>query len=1018
MSRASNDKNHVPERVGVYPLERKLGQGGMGVVYLGIDPRLERRIAVKVLTPSRTEDEESVQQLQSEARLLASINHPNVATIHSLEEWDGRHFLTMEFVEGKTLNDWADGPQDPAAAVPILEQIARALHAAHARGVIHRDLKPGNVMVGSDDLVKVLDFGLAKSIEGDVHLTQANQAVGTPGFVSPEQIDGQPASVQSDLFAFGALAYEFMSGDRAFNAPTGLARMIATVQREPEWTKLPGGGDDRLGRLLRFCLAKDPAERPATAEEVREELGAILAELSKSATTDDGPIPLTVPNNLPTRRGTFFGREAELEEGARLLREGRWVTLLGTGGAGKTRLSLEVARGSAGDHPDGVWFAELAPVSDAGGVARVIALAVGADVGSGEGALGPVLEHLAGKRCLLVLDNCEQVIEPARVTIDALLKAAPHIKVVASSREPLRGSLEQPMRLAPLSVPEDTDRMSAEELRRVDAIRLFLDRAKTADPDFSPDDDGVRTAARICRQVDGIPLGLELAAARVKVLPLPQIEERLGERLRVLSTREATATAHHQNLRALMDWSYDLLQPGDQAAFRRLAVFTGGCSLEAAEAVCAGDGVESWDVMDILTELVDKSLLERDDALTERLGLARFRMLESVREYARHRLEAEGEVAATASRLASYLVDWARELKESKNEHRIDLFAADRGNLESVLTAASTPEELEAAVALFDSVVNLWSERGPFARGIELATRLRSATSEAESDTRSRLALAICWIATEAGDVELGLSCSGEALELARATGDDASAAQALFFQGFQFYRAEQWDDSAAAYDAALDTEHARKDLIFRAKIWANGAAVDLYGFEQPHEAIRKYEDAADVYRDLGMDEDVGTIMGNLGLAVRKTEGSEAAIPYQLKSLAVARKYPDLARQMASLYNLSSDYSATGQHKPAALALHEAMSLRQTLGADFARAFMLAEAARIAAATGAFADGARLMSAVPDFAPIAGARDTLATIREAMTHEDWKREAAAVGQALDLEAACDLALEFLLTVED
>ena len=405
-------------------------------------------------------------------------------------------------------------------------------------------------------------------------------------------------------------------------------------------------------------------------------------------------------HNLPAWLNRFIGRESETAQLQVLLDQSRLLTLTGTGGTGKSRLSLHLAESVLAEFPDGVWFVELAAVQDE----RQVNLAIATALGVQEAALST---RLGERRLLLVLDNCEHLLRACADAVDALLKAHPRLRIVATSREPLRLAGEATYRV--------------ETLPRPHAIELFVERARAANPAFEPEVENSRAVLEICRRLDGMPLAIELAAARVRALPVAKIAERLDDRFRLLTSGNTTALPHHQTLRASIDWSYDLLSAAERALLRRLSVFSGGWTLEAAEAVCGGGEVQaSHSVMELLANLVDKSLVSLDPA-TER-----YQMLETLRQYSVEQLDESGEAEdihdmhvqhflAFASRARLELVGpaqaaWYRRL----DEERENILAAQRW--------CQRFGQPLLGLRLVSSLKTYWANRGmiAFARGVIL----------------------------------------------------------------------------------------------------------------------------------------------------------------------------------------------------------------------------------------------------------------------------------------------------------
>lgn len=358
------------------------------------------------------------------------------------------------------------------------------------------------------------------------------------------------------------------------------------------------------------------------------------------------------PTNLPAAVSDFIGRESELVTVGELLRHNRLVTLVGTGGIGKTRLALEAARDALGSFADGVWLAELAPLTEPELVASAVHAALGLQTGAGRWTAERLAAALRGRQLLLVLDNCEHLIQAVAREAETLLHAAPQVRILATSQEPLGIEGECTLRLRPLEFPaEDAAGLASAE--RHDAVRLFVARARAADPQFTLNERNAATVATICRRLDGIPLAIELAAARSAALGIEGLAQRLDVRFHVLTGGRRTALPRHQTLRATLDWSHRLLAEPDRVVLRRLAVFAGTFTLEAAGSVVVDSGLPEWEVVGRIAELVDKSLVVADAAG----GVRRYRLLETTHAYAMEKLADSGEFGPLARLHAQYFHD-------------------------------------------------------------------------------------------------------------------------------------------------------------------------------------------------------------------------------------------------------------------------------------------------------------------------------------------------------------------------
>jgi non-specific serine/threonine protein kinase len=392
---------------------------------------------------------------------------------------------------------------------------------------------------------------------------------------------------------------------------------------------------------LAAALGLAPGERAALIEAGRRQ-GNTSARLAS----------LSAATNIVGGITSFIGREQEVVDVSHLLATTRLLTLTGPGGVGKTRLALQVASVQHDEFADGIWFVDLAPLGQPELVAQTVAFTMGLRAEPGQSSL-PVLTHALGlRRALIILDNCEHLIEACARLAEQLVRSCPNLVVLATSREPLSIPGERNWRLPPLPVADPKNLPPLETLRQYEAIRLFVERATDSDPDFVLTNANALAVAQICARLDGIPLALELAAARISVLAPEQIAKRLNNQFGLLTHGSRTAVPRQRTLRALVDWSHDLLTAREQALFRRLSAFPAGCTLDAAETVCVGDGIESQDVLDLLTQLIEKSLVMVDTRGDER----RYRLLATLRQYGQEKLAASGEASSIEHAQARYYV--------------------------------------------------------------------------------------------------------------------------------------------------------------------------------------------------------------------------------------------------------------------------------------------------------------------------------------------------------------------------
>ena len=419
------------------------------------------------------------------------------------------------------------------------------------------------------------------------------------------------------------------------------------------------------------------------------------------------------PNNLPVQISNFIGRENEIKQISENLGTASLITLTGSGGSGKTRLALQAGAEMIDNFADGVWFIELAQLNDGDLLAQVIGRTFGLDENSGNKPDEALIEFLKKKEALLIIDNCEHIIDASANLTEKLLVNCPRLKITATSREALKISGEKIIRVDSLTTPDPDELATTESISQFEAVRLFIDRALAVNSDFQVNNENAPALAEICCRLDGIPLAIELAAARIKVLPLEKINDRLSDRFKLLTGGKRTVLPRQQTLRAMIDWSYDLLNDNEKLLFRRLAVFKGGWTLEAAEEICSDESLDSYEVIDLLTGLLDKSLItSKEDPESMRFG-----MLESIRQYAK---EMSGDITAIKEKHGEYyrkLVD-TTEILEGKGDfikwiNEVDMEVA---NIRRAMFR-SLEGNPERAVAILNGISEYWVSRGHFREG-------------------------------------------------------------------------------------------------------------------------------------------------------------------------------------------------------------------------------------------------------------------------------------------------------------
>jgi predicted ATPase/DNA-binding CsgD family transcriptional regulator len=592
--------------------------------------------------------------------------------------------------------------------------------------------------------------------------------------------------------------------------------------------------------------------------------GAPVAALSPARA------PEQPPGNLPLERTSFVGRDREVAEIERLLSERRLLTLCGPGGAGKTRLALAVARRLVEGFEDGVWWIELAPISDPELVPRAVASALGVPEAPELSPTEALTEHLEIREALLVLDNCEHLIEACADLADALLGSCQNLRLLATSREPLRVSGETNFVVPSLSLPDPGRSPSTEELAGYEAVGLFVERAGEADSGFALTEENAPAVARLCDKLDGIPLAIELAAARIRVLTVEQILEKLEDPLGLLTAGSRTAAARHRTLRATLGWSHDLLGETERALFRRLSVFVGGWDLEAAEAVGAGDAVEAGLVLDPLSSLVDKSLVVTEAGTG---GALRYGMLEPVRQFAREKLREGRDEPEVRRRHAEHYLALAEtaepELVGPDQGLWLGRLRTEFANLREAHSWSLEPGDGEEERAwlglrLAAALWRFWS-----AQRFEEGKRWLQTALERDpvglSAVRAKALNGLGYILLFQQDYERAMGALEEAVALYKEVGDDSGAAFALANLGYAALHGGYMERVPAFVreaEALMEDDLDGHTRAFLRMIVATAAV----GGGDLDSAVAQFEEGLALSRELGDLRNTGMSLFNLGM--------------------------------------------------------------------------------------------------------------------------------------------------------
>ena len=638
-------------------------------------------------------------------------------------------------------------------------------------------------------------------------------------------------------------------------------------------------------------------------------------------------------NNLPAQLAGFIGREREIAQVKTALTQTRLLTLTGTGGIGKTRLALRVAADVMERYPDGVWLADLAPIADPALVPKTVASALNVPEQPRREMTETLMGVLQHKALLLVVDNCEHVLAACRDLTVVLLQKCSNVRLLATSREGLGVPGETLWRVPSLSVPEDPHHLQRpQDLVRYDAVRLFIDRAIAASSGFVVTRENAPAVAQICRRLDGIPLAIELAAARVKVLAVEQIAARLDDRFRLLTGGSRAALARHQTLRAAIDWSYNLLSESERAFLRRLAVFAGGWTLEAAEAICVGGAEEADQVLDLLTSLVDKSLVTVELDRNE----ARYRLLETLRQYARDELVESQEGAEVQKRHRSWYLDLA-ERAEAGIEGPADTVWLNRlevehDNLRAAMGWSTTEkDDSETRLRLAATLNWFWECHTHWSEGRRWLETALAASRSFKSSARVKALWGCGNLAWMQGDYAKALALCDESLALGRELEDQPGIARALMWRGLVAMRQEDFEAATALFEESLELSRKLGDKWFAAAVLSQmGAMARLRG--DYAKAASLCEESLGMFRTLGGPRWIAYALRLTAHAVRLQGNLHSSAGLYREGLELLRSTSDKWVATECIEGLAIIAGMEGELEKAARLFGAAEAARETFG--------------------------------------------------------------------------------------
>lgn len=647
-------------------------------------------------------------------------------------------------------------------------------------------------------------------------------------------------------------------------------------------------------------------------------------------------------DNLPIELSSFIGREREIAEIKRLLADWRLVTLCGPGGCGKTRLALAVAQDLVEKFESGVWWVELASLSDQTLVPQAVASALGVREAPDLSLTEALVEHLKPRKALLILDNCEHLVEGCVMLADTLLRDCPELEILATSREPLRIAGESTLVVPSLSLPDPRHLPPAGELTLYEAVRLFVERAGVVDAGFALTERNASAVARLCHKLDGIPLAIELAAARARVLSVEQISEKLEDPLGLLTTGSRAAAPRHQTLRATLEWSYELLSDAERTLFRRLSVFIGGWNLEAAEAVGAAAPVEAGRVLDLLSQLVDKSLVVVEDSPVD-VGMLRYRMLEPVRQFGREKLRENQEAPEVSRRHAEHYLALAEaaepEMLRADQGLWLQRLRTEFGNLRAALSWSLEPDENsrkraeELRLRLVAALWRFWDFEG-FEEGKQWLRTALEKDPGGFPAVRAKALSGLGWILLFQQDYEPAIEVLEEAVALYKGLGDLSGTALAVGILGYAVVHGLYLERVAAFVEEAETLMRGDLDRYPRILLGITTALAAL-GEGAVELAVARLEESLALCREMGNLRDTAMSLFCLGMIELAGGNIDRGAAQIQESARTTQELKDRLGGAYSLWGLGKAASMRARPVRAARLWGAAEAHREQMGVSF-----------------------------------------------------------------------------------